>query len=105
MSRVLLIVAILGLLAVIALLLTSCVRRLEDEPAVDILWQKRGQTVGDLVWLYCEHGSRRERAIMATALERAAYPAVVAITCVPFFPPPGQRFQPPRPQPDAPAPR
>jgi len=94
MSRVLLIVAILGLLAVIALLLTGCVRRLEDEPAVDILWAKRGQTVGDLVWLYCEHGSRRERAIMATAFERAAYPAVLAITCVPFFPPPGQRFQP-----------
>lgn len=106
MSRVLLIVAILGLLAAVVLFLSGgCMTRPieETEQAIHVLWTKRGQTVGDLVYLYCEHGSRRERSIMATAIERAAYPAVVTLTCVRFFPAPGERLQPaPKPGPDTP---
>src|SRR5262245_2441868 len=73
----------------------------ESELADYLLWHKRGHTVGELIYVYCERASPRERTIMATAIERAAYPTLVRITCLRYLPPPGTR-PPPSPREESP---
>jgi len=64
-------------------LLTGCMANfgLERDAAASGVWAKRGQTLGDLAHLYCEQGAEREREMMAWAIRRYSYPALVTIDC------------------------
>jgi hypothetical protein len=68
---------------VLVLCLTACTPNLALERDLGIygVWAKRGQIVGDYAHVYCEQGARREREMFLWALERAAHPATVAISC------------------------
>lgn len=68
----------LSVVLLLSLLTGGCVSR--DVVAVTT-WEQRGETVGDLVYLYCNRAAPREKLIFAWGVERTAGPHRVLIVC------------------------
>jgi hypothetical protein len=68
---------VLGLASV----LTVGCMSVERESARHYAWMKRGETLGNLIYIYCTEGTRQDRLTMEWAAARRSYPALATIDC------------------------
>ena len=72
-------------LALCALLLSACAvdYRVGRDALAVTTWEQRGETVGDLAYIYCSRAAPREKLIFQWGLQRTLGPHKLAIVCDP----------------------
>jgi hypothetical protein len=60
--------------------LAACMS-VERESARHYAWLKRGETFGNLLFIYCMEGTRQDRLTFEWAATRRSYPALATIDC------------------------